>query len=143
MHLSPVFHQIDSCTFKSVSDGAVIDLHDLDNPHAPLSTTDTSGYTYYYNPCSGLQTDGCAGAAGCVIDSYNMFHLHLGNPENVIIQYNTTSKHFTLHYTGGNEGYMFDVVMICDSKSKEPILNLDKEQPPYIFVIVTKFVCNL
>jgi len=139
----PVFHQIDSCTFKSVSDGAVIDLHDLDNPYAPLSTTDTSGYTYYYNPCSGLQIDGCAGAAGCVIDSNNMLRLHLGNPDNVIIQYNTTSEHFTLHYTGGNEGYLFDVVLICDSKSKEPVFVLDEEQLPYTFVLVTKFVCNL
>ena len=139
----PAFHQIDSCSFKSVSDGAVINLSDLDNPYTPLSTRDARGHTYYYNPCSGLQVDGCAGAAGCIKDSNNKLYLRLGNPDTVIIHYNTTTEYLILYYTGGDRGNSFKIMMICDSKSEEPALILNKEQPPYTFVLVTKIVCNL
>ena len=47
--------QTDSCTCKSTSDNVIIDLHDLDDPYAPFTTTDSTGYSYYYNPCSGLK----------------------------------------------------------------------------------------
>ena len=62
--------QIDSCTCKSYSDNAKINLHDLDNPYSPLTTADDLHYTYYYNPCSGIQIkveeEGkCEGVAGC------------------------------------------------------------------------------
>ena len=49
--------QTDLCTCKSTSDGAVINLHDLDNPYAPLTAVDSEGYTYYYNLCSGIKLD--------------------------------------------------------------------------------------
>ena len=41
--------QTDSCTCKSTSDGAVINLHGLDNPYAPLTAEDNEGRTYLYN----------------------------------------------------------------------------------------------
>ncbi|XP_065887796.1 cation-independent mannose-6-phosphate receptor-like [Dysidea avara] len=139
---TPSFHLIDLCTFKSVTNGAVIDLHDLDDPYTPLSTTNTSGYTYYYNPCSGLQMDGCAGAAACVRDPIDKLYLRLGKPDTVSIRYNTTTEYFILHYTGGDGGHSFEVSIICDGKNEKPVLILDKEQPPYCFILVTKFACT-
>ena len=99
--------QIDSCTCKSTSDNAVINLHDLDNPYAPLTTADNIDYTYYYNPCSGLKIKNdklgeCDGVAGCQGDPYADVFYSIGNtgPE---ISYNVTLNEFTFLYTKGSE----------------------------------------
>ena len=144
----PPFIQIDSCTCKSNSDNALIDLHDLDNPYAPLTTTDGTGYTYYYNPCSGLKLKvddygKCNKVGGCQFDPYqnnynNMGHL---NPK---IEYNATTKEFTFHYTGGDYNLSFDVRMICDPKADSPVLATDGDIRPgtfYPLTLTTKLAC--
>jgi len=54
-----VHHQMECVTklitCKCTSNGAVINHHDIDNPYAPLTVKDNEGYTYYYNPCSGIK----------------------------------------------------------------------------------------
>ncbi|XP_065890823.1 uncharacterized protein [Dysidea avara] len=66
--------QIDMCSCKVRETGQIISLHELDNPSAPLKTIGTDGYTYYYNPCSGVQlhTEGgdCVGVSACKEDLY-------------------------------------------------------------------------
>ena len=125
----PSCNQIDSCTCTSNSDNAAISLHDLDNPYAPLTTTDGTYYTYYYNPCSGLkikvdQPGKCDGVAACQLDPYPNNYNNLGGnfPQ---IEYNTTTKEFTFHYTGGDARRYFDVRMICDPKADDPVLATD------------------
>ena len=141
--------QIDSCTCKSNSDNAIIDLHGLDNPYAPLTTTDGTDYTYYYNPCSGLklkvnEKGKCDEAAGCQFDPY------VGNYNNVgqlypKIDYNATTKEFTFHYTDGEDSRSFDVRMICDPKADSPVLASDGDIPHGVFFyplkLTTKLAC--
>ena len=97
--------QTDSCTCKSTSDDAIIDLHDLDDPYAPFTTTDSMGYSYYYNPCSGLKIQydrfgNCSGVAACQEDPFIHLYYTLGQiyPK---IEYSILTKSFTFHYSGG------------------------------------------
>ena len=140
--------QTDSCTCKSTSDGAVINLHDLDNPYAPLTAVDSEGYTYYYNPCSGIKLENpigkCNGVAACQEDPFHDTYYNIGStgPK---IGYNITSKSFTFHYTGGEGGRSFDVKMICDPDSDDPILAAHGDIPKgviaYPLTLTTKYVC--
>ncbi|XP_065888150.1 uncharacterized protein [Dysidea avara] len=140
--------QTDSCTCKSTSDGAVINLHDLDNPYAPLTAEDNEGYFYYYNPCSGIKlqnTSGkCNGVAACQYDPYHGVYYDIGNigPK---IHYNATSKSFTFHYTGGQENRSFDVRMICDPDVASTILLPDDDIPKgvtmYPLKLISKYAC--
>ena len=143
--------QIDSCTCKSTSDDAIINLHDLDNPYAPLKTTDGTGYTYYYNPCSGLQIKvdekgKCEGVAGCQFDPYADDYYNIGRigPE---IGYNATTKEFTFHYTDGegSQPRSFDVRMVCDPEANSPVLATDGDIPYgvlfYPFKLTTRLAC--
>jgi len=140
--------QTDSCTCKSTSDGAVINLHDLDNPFAPLTAVDSEGYTYYYNPCSGIKLENpigkCNGVAACQEDPFHDTYYNIGNvgPN---IEYNVTSKSFIFHYTGGQGGRSFDVRMICDADSDDPTLAADGDIPKgvlfYPFTLSSKYAC--
>ncbi|XP_065887824.1 uncharacterized protein [Dysidea avara] len=140
--------QTDSCTCKSTSDGAVINLHDLDNPYVPLTAEDNEGYFYYYNPCSGIKlqnTSGkCNGVAACQYDPYHGVYYDIGNigPE---IHYNATSKSFTFHYTGGQGNRSLDVRMICDPDVASTILLPDDDIPKgvtmYPFKLISKYAC--
>ena len=141
-------NQIDTCTCKSNSDDAIINLHDLDNPYAPLTTTDDIHYTYYYNPCSGLQVKldekgTCDGVAGCQFDPYVTNYHNIGQiyPK---IDYNTTTKEFTFHYTDGEYNRSFDVRMICDPKADSPVLATDGDIHHgtfYPLTLTTKLAC--
>ena len=141
-------NQIDFCTCKSNSDDAIINLHDLDNPFAPLTTTDDTYYTYYYNPCSGLkikvdEKGTCAGVAGCQFDPYVSNYNNIGQlfPK---IDYNTTTKEFTFHYTDGEGSRSFDVRMICDPKAESPVLATDGDIHHgtfYPLTLTTKLAC--
>ena len=140
--------QTDACTCKSTSDGAVINLHDLDNPYTPLTAEDNEGYFYYYNPCSGVRlqfTSGkCNGVAACQYDPYHDMYYDIGNigPE---IHYNATSKSFTFHYTGGQGNRSFDVRMICDPDVASTILLPDDDIPKgvtmYPLKLISKYAC--
>ena len=140
--------QTDSCTCKSTSDGAVINLHDIDNPNAPLTAEDNEGYFYYYNPCSGIKlqnTSGkCNGVAACQYDPYHGVYYDIGEtgPK---IDYNATSKSFTFHYTGGQGNRSFDVRMICDHDVAGTILLPDDDIPKgvtmYPLKLISKFAC--
>ena len=141
-------NQIDSCTCKSNSDNALINLHDLDNPYAPLTATDDTYYTYYYNPCSGLQVKvdengKCDGAAGCQFDPYVSNYNNIGQlyPK---IDYNTTTKEFIFHYIDGDYSRSFDVRMICDPKADSPVLATDGDIHHgtfYPLTLTTKLAC--
>lgn len=144
---TPSCDQTDSCTCKSSSDGAIIDLHDLDNPYAPLTTTDGSSFTYYYNPCSGLKIKAmgkCNGVAACQEDPYADTYHNIGTtgPK---INYNATTKVFTFHYIYGEDNRSFDVRMICDPKADSPVLATDGDIPNgvnfYPFKLTTKLAC--
>ena len=141
--------QIDSCTCKSTSDNAVIDLHDLDNPYAPLTTTDNRDYSYYYNPCSGLKLKNgkmgqCDGVAGCQGDPYADGYYSIGKT-GPTITYNATIKEFTFHYTEGNDDRSFAVRMICDPKADSPRLATDGDIPYGVYFyplkLTTKLAC--
>ena len=143
--------QTDSCTCKSTSDGAVINLHDLDNPYAALTAIDNEGYTYYYNPCSGIKlqnpTGKCNGVAACQKDPFhNNTWYNIG--DNVPkIGYNVVSKSFTFYYTGGEGGRFFEVRMICDRDSKAPVLAADGVIPigvlRYRLKLISKYACSV
>ena len=140
--------QIDSCTCKSNSDNAIINLHDLNNPYAPLTTTDSTDYTYYYNPCSGLKIKvddkgKCDGEAGCQFDPYVKNYNNMGQiyPK---IDYNAATKEFTFHYTNGEYNRSFDVRMICDPKADSPVLATDGDIHHGLFyplTLTTKLAC--
>ena len=141
--------QIDSCTCKSNSDNAIINLHDLDNPYAPLTTTDSTDYTYYYNPCSGLkikvdENGKCDEVASCQFDPYVNNYNNIGQiyPK---IDYNATTKEFTFHYTDGEDNRSFDVRMICDPKADNPVLAIDGDIPhgvlSYPLKLTTRLAC--
>ena len=140
--------QTDSCTCESTSDGAVINLHDLDNPSRPLMAEDSEGYFYYYNPCSGIKLENnsgkCNGVAACQYDPYHGVYYDIGNtgPK---IDYNATSKLFTFHYTGGEGDRSFDVRMICDPNVSSTILVPDDEIPKgvtmYPLKLISKHAC--
>ena len=143
----PSCNQIDSCTCKSNSDNAIINLHDLDNPYAPLTTTDDIDYTYYYNPCSGLQIKiadkgKCDEVAGCQYDPYVKNYNNIGQIDPKI-DYNATTKEFTFHYTGGEDSRSFDVRMICDPKADSPMLASDGDHHGdfYPLTLTTKLAC--
>ena len=143
----PVCIQSDSCTCKSTVDSATINLHDLDYPCVPLTAKDSEGYTYYYNPCSGLQISGCVGSAGCMKDPHTNTYYSLGLI-NSLVDYNTTAteKHFVIYYTGGSGGRSFDVRIICDRNEDKSIFTIDgnihKETLLYHFVLKTKLACS-
>ena len=141
--------QIDSCTCKSTSDNALINLHNLDNPYAPLTTTDNRDYTYYYNPCSGLKLNidkkgHCDGVAGCQGDPYVDGFNSIGEtgPK---ITYNATVKEFTFLYTKGTYHRSFAVRMICDRKADSPTLETDGNIPHGVYFyplkLTTKLAC--
>ena len=141
--------QIDSCTCKSTSDNAVIDLHNLDNPYAPLTTTDNRDYTYYYNPCSGLKLDNdkmgqCDGVAGCQGDPYADGFYSIGKTD-PNITYNATVKEFTFYYTKGNDDRSFTIRMICDHTADIPTLTTDGDIPYGVYIyplkLTTKLAC--
>ena len=139
--------QIDSCTCKSYRDNAMINLHDLDNPHAPLTTMDGTDYTYYYNPCSGLnikvgEKNKCDGVAGCQFDPYVNDYYNIGRLDPKI-DYNATTKEFTFHYTDGEEDRSFDVRMICDPKADSPVLATDGDIPHGVFFYPLKLTTRL
>ena len=141
--------QIDSCTCKSNSDNAVINLHELDNPHAPLKAKDNRDYTYYYNPCSGLnlqivENGKCDGVSACQEDPYSGSYFNMGQID-PIISYNATVKEFTFHYTKGDGDRSFDVRMVCDPKADTPILTTDDDIPYGVYFyplkLTTKLAC--
>ena len=144
----PSCTQTDSCTCKSTSDDAMINLHDLDNPYAPLTAVDNEGYTYYYNPCSGIKLKNeigkCDGVSACQQDPFHDTYYNIGalNPE---IRYNDTVKMFTFHYTGGEGGRTFDVKMLCDPDADVPVLAADGYIPKgtlfYPLKLTTKYAC--
>ena len=143
----PSCNQNDSCTCKSNSDNAVINLHDLDNPYAPLTTTDGTNHIYYYNPCSGLKIKvdnygKCDGVAGCQLNPYwgNYFNIGKNDPK---IDYNTTTKEFTFHYIDGDDSRSFDVRMICDPMADIPVLATDGDILGYFYPLklATKLAC--
>ena len=144
----PSCTQTDSCTCKSTSDDAMINLHDLDNPHAPLTAVDNEGYTYYYNPCSGIKLKNeigkCDGVSACQQDPFHDTYYNIGalNPE---IRYNDTVKMFTFRYTGGERGRTFDVKMLCDPDADVPVFATDGYIPKgtlfYPFKLTTKYAC--
>ena len=147
---TPSCHQIDSCTCKSISDNALINLHNFDNPYAPLTTTDNRGYTYYYNPCSGLKLNidkkgQCDGVAGCQGDPYADGFYSIGEtgPK---ITYNATVKEFTFLYTKGKDDRSFAVRMICDHKADIPTLATDGDisygEYFYPLKLTMKFACS-
>ena len=140
--------QIDSCTCKSSSDNAVINLHNIDNPYAPLKITDNRDYTYYYNPCSGLKLDvdeegKCDGVPACQEDPYADTYYNLGQTV-PIIYYNVTVKEFTFHYRKYGER-SFDVRMVCDPKADTSVLEIDGNIPYeeyfYPLKLTTKLAC--
>ncbi|XP_065888345.1 uncharacterized protein [Dysidea avara] len=138
--------QTDSCTCKSTSDGAVINLHDLDNPYAPLTAKDNEGHTYYYNPCSGIHLEDssgkCDGAAACQYDPYHDVYYNIGN-NSPRIDYDATSKSFTFHYTGDGDGHSIDVRMICDHDVATTILAVDGDIPNSAHLkLVSKYACT-
>ena len=142
--------QIDPCTCKSYIDDVTINLHDLDNPYGPLTTTDGTDYTYYYNPCSGIQIKvedkgfKCQDVAGCQFDPYADGYYNIGQivPE---IDYNATAKEFTFHYSNGEASRSFDVRMVCDPKADTPALATDGDIPHgvtfYPLKLITKLAC--
>ena len=141
--------QTDSCTCKSTSDGAVINLHDLDNPYAPLIAEDNYGYSYYYNPCSGIKLENssgkCNGVAACQFDPFHNVYYNIGN-NGPRIHYNTTSKSFTFYYYGGDDGRSFGVKMICFTESDNTVLIADGNIPvgatAYNLQLVSKYACS-
>ena len=146
---TPSCDQIDSCTCKSNSDNAVINLHDIDNPYAPLQTKDNRDYTYYYNPCSGLKlkTDEegkCDGVPACQEDPYADTYYNLGQTV-PIIYYSATAKEFSFLYTKGNEDRSFVVRMICDPKADTPVLETEGYIPYGVYFyplkLTTKLAC--
>ena len=145
----PSCDQIDSCTCKSNSDNAVINLHDLDNPYAPLTTADGSNYIYYYNPCSGLKIKvddygKCDEVAACQFNPYLRNYNNIGKNDPKI-DYNTTSKEFTFHYTtaDGDNSRSFDVRMVCDPTADTPVLATDGDFLGlfYPLALTTKLAC--
>ena len=146
---TPSCDQMDSCTCKSNSDNVLIDLHDLDNPYAPLTITDGTSYTYYYNPCSGLKLDvdergKCDGVAGCQFDPYAVDYYNIGmtGPK---IDYDVATKEFTFHYTDGEESRSFDVRVVCDPNADSPVLATDGDIPYgvyfYPLTLTTRLAC--
>ncbi|XP_065887819.1 uncharacterized protein [Dysidea avara] len=141
--------QTDSCTCKSTSDGAVINLHDLDNPYAPLTAKDNEGYTYYYNPCSGIELQNLigkySGVAACQYNPLNDKYFSIGK-NGPKIDYNATSKSFTFCYTGGDGSRSFHVRMECDHDAKVPVLAADGDIPfdvtDYPFKLISKYACS-
>jgi len=148
----PTCDQIDSCTCKTnffgIYSNQTINLHEIDNRFAPLTTTDQNGYTYYYNPCSGLELkieEGkCDGVAACQEDPFAKTYYNLGKigPK---IDYDYITKMFTFHYTGGDGSRSFDVKMVCDPKADKPILTTDGDIPYgeifYPLKLTTKLAC--
>ena len=140
--------QTDSCTCNSTSNDAVINLHDLDNPYAPLTAVDNEGYTYYYNPCSGIKLKNeigkCDEVSACQEDPFHDTYYNIGalTPE---IRYNDTIKLFTFHYGGGEGGRSFDVKMLCDPNADVPVLAADGNIPKgtlfYPLKLTTKYAC--
>ena len=146
---TPTCIQTDSCTCKSTSDNAVINLHDLDDPYAPLTTTDSTGYTYYYNPCSGLKIKydrfgNCYGVGACQEDPFIHLYYTLGETDPKI-EYSIVTRSFTFHYSGGQTGRSFDVEMMCDPKANDRIFEIDGDIPPgafsYAFKLTTRLAC--
>ena len=141
--------QTDSCICKSNSDDAVINLHDLDNPYAPLTAVDNEGYTYYYNPCSGIKLENdigkCDEVSACQQDPFHDTYYNIGTL-NPVIQYNHTIKLFTFHYTGGEGGRSFDVQILCDPDADVPVLAADGNIPKgtlfYPLKLTTKYACT-
>ena len=92
---TPMCVQTDSCTCKSTGDGVGIDLHDLDNPYAPLTAVDNEGYTYYYNPCSGIKLENeigkCSGVSACQQDPFHNTYYNIGTHD-LVITCNSTDK---------------------------------------------------
>ena len=139
--------QTDSCTCKS-SNGTVINLHDLDHPYAPLIAKDSEGYTYYYNPCSGIKLQNpvgkCNGVAACQEDPLHNTWYNIGNngPD---IYYSTALNLFLFLYTGGEGGRTFSVRMVCDHNSTAPVLATDSYIPKgaihYPLKLITKYAC--
>jgi len=131
------------CSCKSTIDSVKINLHDLDYPCAPLTVEDNEGYTYYYNPCSGLQISGCVGSAGCMKDPHTNIYYSLG----LTNSHNTTTpeKYFVIYYTGGSGGRSFNVKIICDVTKDNPVFSIDgnihKGALLYHFVHKTKLAC--
>ena len=124
----------------------MINLHDLDNPYAPLTAKDNEGHTYYYNPCSGIQLEDssgkCDGAAACQYDPYHDVYYNIGN-NNPRIDYDATSKSFTFHYTGDGGGHSIDVRMICDHDVATTILAVDGDIPNSAHLkLVSKYACT-
>jgi len=142
-------NQTDSCTCKSTSDGTVINLHDLDNPYAPLIAKDSEGYTYYYNPCSGIKLQNpigkCNGVAACQEDPFHNTWYNIGNNGPEII-YNSALHLFIFLYAGGEGGRTFSVRMVCDHNSTAPVLSTDTEIPRdaihYPLKLITKYACH-
>lgn len=142
--------QTDSCTCKSENnDGVGIDLHDLDNPYAPLTAVDNEGYTYYYNPCGGIKLENvigkCDGVSACQQDPFHDTYYNIGTLVPVI-QYSPTNKTFTFHYTGGQGGRSFDIEMVCDPDADVPVFAANGYIPKgtlfYPFKLTTKYACN-
>ena len=140
--------QTDSCTCKSTVDIWRINLHELDNPSKPLTAQDNEGYTYLYNPCSGLKlqnTSGkCDGVAACQYDPFADTYYNIGNTGPEIV-YNSTSQQFTFYYTGGEGGRSFDVRMVCDYHAATSVLVADGDTPHgttvYHLKLISKVIC--
>ena len=137
-------NQIDSCSCKVRETGQVISLHELDNPSAPLKTIGTDGYTYYYNPCSGVQlhTEGgdCVGVSACKEDLYYDYasFTTLGGVSSTFISYDN----ITIRYNGGSGVDYCDVLVICDVNAIVPQFMMDKHSNSYYrFNLTTSVVC--
>lgn len=116
--------QIDMCSCKMDDTGKVFSLHTLDNPYAPLQTIGIDEFSYYYNPCSGIQlvTDKgeCRGVSACKEDLFYKYSTFtsLGGVSSTINYYN--DGNITIHYIGGTGGRNYDVQVICDVNADVP-----------------------
>ena len=139
----------DYCSCEVKGDGRKFSLHKLDNRYAPLTVTDRNGYTYYYNPCSGVEyvteSFSCRGVTGCQTDSLALRSYSLGTipPTNATIG---SDGNLVFHYAGGDDGRSFDVKVVCNpSTGTDPIFSIDGFIPQgtlhYKFLLSTNEGC--
>lgn len=141
----------DGCSCTLSEDLGTINLHDLDNPVAPLRVRvlDQSGSwnTYYYNPCSAFSVQGsqdnCEGVAACQLDAANR-DWSLGTQNTVVYKVAQTENHdVSLVYTGGTNNRQVTVHLRCNETLDRPRLTFEEENPylSYSLLLEAKEAC--
>ena len=138
----------DNCSCEVKENGGKFSLHQLDNRYAPLKVTDANGYTYYYNPCSGVEyvtgSVSCRGVAACQVSPLTLETHSLGatSAANASI---ASDGNVVFHYAGGDNGWSFDVKVVCDPSAIDPVFSIDGPIPPgtvhYRFLLSTNEGC--